>query len=97
MIKKIKYKYHPNGLIAKQNFYGIKLSKMPVSNIENNDYISLSDNGVFAIKYKYTKHGFLKEVSYWNYKDEPAQDNNGIRSINCEFDDRGRLCKKEIF
>ena len=97
IVKKIKYKYHPNGLIAKQNFYGIKLSKMPVSNIENNDYISLSDNGVFAIKYKYTKHGFLKEVSYWNYKDEPAQDNNGIRSINCEFDDRGRLCKKEIF
>ena len=97
IVKKTKYKYHPNGLIAKQEFYGIKQSKMPVSNIENNDYISLSENGVFAIKYKYTKHGFLKEVSYWNYKDEPAQDNNGIRSINCEFDNRGRLCKKEIF
>lgn len=97
IVKKIKYKYHPNGLIAKQNFYGTKQSKEPVYNIENNDYISLSDNGVFAIKYKYTKHGFLKEISYWNYKDEPVQDNNGIRSIKCEFDDRGRLCKKEIF
>lgn len=97
IVKIIKYKYHPNGLIAKQNFYGTKQSKEPVYNIENNDYISLSDNGVFAIKYKYTKHGFLKEISYWNYKDEPVQDNNGIRSIKCEFDDRGRLCKKEIF
>lgn len=97
IVKKIKYKYHPNGLIAKQNFYGTKQSIEPVYNIENNDYISLSDNGVFAIKYKYTKHGFLKEISYWNYKDEPVQDNNGIRSIKCEFDDRGRLCKKEIF
>lgn len=97
IVKKIKYKYHPNGLIAKQNFYGTKQSKEPVYNIENNDYISLSDNGVFAIKFKYTKHGFLKEISYWNYKDEPVQDNNGIRSIKCEFDDRGRLCKKEIF
>lgn len=97
IVKKIKYKYHPNGLIAKQNFYGTKQSIEPVYNIENNDYISLSDNGVFAIKYKYTKHGFLKEISYWNYRDEPVQDNNGIRSIKCEFDDRGRLCKKEIF
>lgn len=97
IVKKIKYKYHPNGLIAKQNFYGTKQSIEPVYNIENNDYISLSDNGVFAIKYKYTKHGFLKEIAYWNYKDEPVQDNNGIRSIKCEFDDRGRLCKKEIF
>lgn len=97
IVKKIKYKYHPNGLIAKQNFYGTKQSKEPVYNIENNDYISLSDNGVFAIKFKYTTHGFLKEISYWNYKDEPVQDNNGIRSIKCEFDDRGRLCKKEIF
>lgn len=98
IINKIKYTYHPSGLIATQRHYWVNTDNLfSLGASDVNDYLSKSSRGVFEYRFEYTKQGLISRISNWNYKGVLCNDTNGFKSIVHTYDNLGRISKLSFY